>query len=105
MAEDFWERLSRSEGFEWDAGNAPKIWVRHRVSPAEAEQLFFNRPLVAAVDVEHSAEEPRFLALGQTDSGRPLFLVFTFRRGLIRGISARDVSRRERREYEHAQSE
>ena len=103
MAEDLWDRVSRCEGFEWDADNAAKIWERHEVAPGEAEQLFFNRPLVAAADVKHSGAEARFLALGQTDAGRRLFVAFTFRRRLIRVISARDMSRRERREYENAE--
>ena len=103
MVDDLWERLSRCEGFEWDAGNALKIWERHEVASGEAEQLFFNRPLVAAVEPEHSELEARFLALGQTDAGRRLFVVFTFRQRLIRVISARDMSRRERQEYDHAE--
>ena len=103
MAHDLWEKLSRCEGFEWDAGNATKIWERHEVTPGEVEQVFFNRPLVAAVDLKHSGAEPRFLALGQSDAGRRLFVVFTIRRRLIRVISARDMSRRERREYDHAE--
>jgi uncharacterized DUF497 family protein len=100
MAEGVWEELTRCEGFEWDAGNAPKIWERHQVSPGEAEQVFFNLPLVAAADTRHSGAEPRFLALGQTDGGRRLLVVFTFRGRLVRVISARDMSRRERKEYE-----
>jgi uncharacterized DUF497 family protein len=32
--------------FDWDGGNAEKNWLRHRVSQAECEQVFFNRPLV-----------------------------------------------------------
>jgi len=100
---DLWEELSRCEGFDWDAANAPKIWERHEVSPGEAEQVFFNHPLVAVVDSKHSDTESRFLALGQTDSGRRLFVVFTIRGRHIRVISARDMSRRERREYERAE--
>lgn len=103
MADDLWEKLSRCEGFEWDAGNAAKIWDRHGVAPGEVEHVFFNRPLVATVDLAHLSAEPRFLALGQTGAGRRLFVVFTFRRRLIRVISARDMSRRERQEYDHAE--
>ena len=102
MADDVWEQLSRCEGFEWDAGNAVKIWERHEVAPGEVEQVFFNRPLIAAVDARHSGAEPRFLMLGQTDAGRRLFVVLTFRQRRIRVISARNMSRRERREYDHA---
>jgi uncharacterized DUF497 family protein len=102
---DIWEVLAQTEGFDWDAGNAPKIWERHEVTPGEAEQVFFNRPLVALPDAKHSQQEDRFYALGQTDGGRHLFVVFTVRKRLIRVISARDMSRRERREYQRAEEE
>ena len=102
MADDLWEQLSRCEGFEWDDANALKLWERHEVAPGEAEQVFFNLPLVAAADSQHSNDEPRIYALGQTEAGRRLFVVFTFRRTRIRVISARDMSRRERKEYDDA---
>jgi len=86
--------------FEWDAGNAEKNWVRHQVSQAECEQVFFNLPLVVAEDDLHSLDEPRFYALGRTDAGRPLFVVYTLRGEKIRVISARDMTRREQKEYE-----
>ena len=54
-------------GFEWDSGNIEKIWLKHRVSSPECEQVFFNRPLVVAEDVKHSQKEKRYYALGQTD--------------------------------------
>lgn len=93
------ERLAECEGFQWDAGNSTKIWDRHQVMPTECEELFLNRPLVVASDEKHSAGEERFYALGQTESGRLMFVVFTIRGRLIRVISARDMSRRERRVY------
>lgn len=92
--------LSRCAGFEWDEHNAGKIWRKHKVSPAECEQAFFNRPLAVADDIRHSERENRFYALGRTDAGRMLFLVFTVRGGDIRVISARQMSRKERKEYE-----
>jgi uncharacterized DUF497 family protein len=92
--------LAKCGGFDWDEGNLTKNWARHRVAGAECEQVFFNRPLVATADEEHSEKEPRFYVLGQTDAGRHLFVVFTTRRDLIRVISARDMNRRERAEYE-----
>lgn len=93
------ERLSRCEGFEWDAGNEGKNWQKHGVLDGECEQVFFNRPLVAAPDARHSEQEERIHVLGQTDSGRPLFLVCTIRDARIRVISARPMSRAEREEY------
>ncbi len=52
----------------------------------EAEEIFFNEPLVIMADREHSAQEARYLALGQADSGRFLFISFTVRRSLVRVI-------------------
>ncbi len=92
--------LHECAGFEWDARNAEKNWRKHRVTPSECEQIFFNRPLAVADDIRHSEEENRFYALGHTDSKRMLFVVFTVRRGKIRVISARDMNRKERKAYE-----
>jgi uncharacterized DUF497 family protein len=58
-----------------------------------------------ASDLRHSIEEPRYAALGQTDAGRQLSIVFTLRDTLVRVISARDMSRPERRIYEQAQAD
>ncbi len=91
--------LSTCTGFDWDRGNSRKIWEQHRASPSECEQVFFNRPLTVADDIGHSREERRFYALGQTDAGRLLFVVFTVRCRLLRVISARDMSRKERKVY------
>ena len=91
--------VEECEGFEWDAGNSGKIWERHRVAPTECEELFFNRPLLIEQDTEHSVVEERIYGLGHTDAGRLLFVAFTIRQRLIRVISARDMSRKERRIY------
>ena len=88
------------EGFQWDEGNASKNWTRHRVSQTEAEQVFLNRPLVVA-GVPFKGESRQF-AFGQTDAGRLLTVVFTVRGSLLRGISVRPMSRRERSGYGQA---
>lgn len=94
------KRISRCTGFEWDVGNILKNWERHHVSASESEQIFFNRPLVAAPDVKHSRVEDRYYVLGHTDTRRTLFVVFTIRKDLIRVISARDMNRKKQKEYE-----
>ena len=86
-------------GFDWSGGNAEKHWQRHGVAPSEAEQVFLNMPLVWGDDRAHSGTEPRFYALGRTDEGRELFVAFTMRGRRLRVVSARDMSRRERRVY------
>ena len=58
--------------------------------------MFFNQPLVVSDDDLHSQEEERFYALGQTNGRRPLFIVFTLRGELIRVVSARDMTKKER---------
>ena len=88
--------LSRVEGFDWDKGNIEKNWERQKVSFVGSEELFFNRPLVAAEDEIHSNAESRHYALGTTNDGRYLLIVFTIRTNKIRVIWARDMSRRER---------
>ncbi len=86
-------------GFEWGKHNSEKIWLTHNVSPSESEQVFFNLPVVV-LDVEkHSARGNRHYALGRTDLNRQLFVVFTVRTNKIRIISARDMSRKERKVY------
>ena len=91
--------LDADEGFDWDEGNRDKNWRKHNVSNAECEEPFFNRPLWVANDVGHSQGEQRYYALGQTNTGKLLFIVFTIRQNRIRVISARDMSRKERKFY------
>ena len=92
--------LDSCESFEWDKANSFKNWLKHRVSEGEAEQGFFNEPLLLLEDKKHSDQENRFWALGFTDQGRLLFVAFTVREKFIRIISARDMNRKERANYE-----
>lgn len=91
-------------GFEWDAGNGRKSEVKHGVTQAEAEEVFFNNPLLISTDEKHSENEGRFVALGKTNKARALTVIFTLRldKTLIRVISARDQHRKERHLYEQA---
>lgn len=98
---EFPKELAGCTGFQWDAGNADKNWEQHQVSQGECEQVFFQRPILIAPDREHSQREPRYAALGRTAAGRRLAVVFTIRGTLLRIISTRDMSRSERRLYEH----
>jgi uncharacterized DUF497 family protein len=90
-------------GFDWDDGNARKN-EKHGVSKSEVEQVFLNQPLLLADDLKHSKREQRFHALGRSDQDRWLHVTFTERGEgtLIRPISARAMSRKERAVYEQA---
>lgn len=95
--------LAKITGFDWDDGNARKNET-HSVFTAEAEQVFFNAPLLLLEDTAHGKLEPRNHALGKTDGGRTLYITFTLRQSgeLIRVISARDMHRKERLIYDQA---
>ena len=90
------------EGFEWDAGNARKSVDKHGASQSEAEQVFFNKPLLLFDDERHSTVELRFHANGKSDDGRHLQVSFTLQNNgrLVRVISARDMSLKERAVYD-----
>lgn len=94
-----WDRVT---GFDWDEGNRTKNVDKHGVASSEVEQVFFNLPLLVLADPSHSADEQRYHALGRSDTGRLLHLTFTMRNdgALIRVISARDMSRKERFSYD-----
>lgn len=96
--------LSKITGFDWDNGNARKSEEKHAVSMAEAEQVFFNNPLLLLQDVKHSQRENRNHALGKTDANRMLHITFTLRHAgeKIRVISARDMHKKERKIYDQA---
>ncbi|NOR76595.1 MAG: BrnT family toxin [Draconibacterium sp.] len=91
--------FSDCEGFEWDKGNSEKNWIRHKVMQGECEQVFFNEPIIVLNDVTHSQTENRWFLLGKTDTERLLFIVFTIRGNSIRVISARDMNKKERKNY------
>ena len=99
--------LTQISGFDWDEGNSRKSLEKHNVGQSEAEQLFFNQPLLLVDDIAHGQKEARYHALGRTDDGRQLHVTFTLRaKGtLIRVISARDMNRKERNIYEQSQDQ
>ncbi len=94
--------LSTLDSFEWDDGNRNKNWKRHEVHWTEAEETFFNEPIVLLPDPQHSQMETRLALLGRTLADRRLAIVFTVRKNRIRVISARDMSKKERRLYDEA---
>jgi len=93
------EVLRGIKGFEWDEGNSAKNEAKHGVTDRESEEIFFNTPRVVALSSK-AGKESRYVALGRTYGSRLLTVVFTVRAGRIRVISARPMSRNERRVYE-----
>jgi hypothetical protein len=92
----------QANGFGWDRGNRAKC-EKHGLSIAAIESLF-TRPLAILPDAAHSQRENRLRAIGRTDKGRGVFIIFTLRRKgdelLIRPISARYMHKKEIEAYE-----
>jgi uncharacterized DUF497 family protein len=91
-----------ANGFDWDKGSRAKC-EKHGLSVRAIEGLF-TRPLAILPDAVHSQAERRFRAIGRTEKGRGVFIVFTLRRKgdemLIRPISARYMHKEEIVSYE-----
>ncbi len=86
--------------FEWDDFNQHKSWKKHGVTKQEAEQVFMCSPLLVLDDEKHSDVESRYYVLGKTQENKKLFVVFTIRNNKLRIVSARIMSRVERKIYE-----
>lgn len=90
--------------FEWDARKAAANRRKHGISFAQATAVFRDRLMVSIPDEEHSEQEERWVTLGHADDGRLLVVIHTFHedehRAVVRLISAREVTRHERQQYE-----
>jgi uncharacterized DUF497 family protein len=83
--------------FDWDAANRGHL-ARHRdVSVAEVEAVLQGRLLVLAVAV--MSGEKRFEAVGETEGGRVLVVIFTLRGDAVRPITAYRAEGRRLRLY------
>ena len=88
-------------GFDWDKGNINKNEEKHGIKWQVIEEIFFNTPLLLLRDSQHSNDECRCFALGNTNENIKLFVVFTKRENKIRVISARVMNKKERSYYEN----
>jgi len=86
--------------FEWDEQKNAVNIRRHGVSFEEAATAFGDPLSDTFDDPDHSAEENRFISVGTSKKGRLLIVAHTDRDERIRIISARELSREERRSYE-----
>lgn len=87
--------------FEWDPAKAESNAGKHGVTFHEAATVFGDSLSVTIPDPEHSRDEERYLLLGRSAAGRLLIVAITERGDALRIISARPMTPRERRTYEH----
>lgn len=87
--------------FEWDSQKATINSRKHGVTFVEAATAFDDPLGITVADPDHSADEDRFILVGQSYQRRFLIISFIERGDRLRIISARELTRAERRAYEN----
>ena len=87
-------------GFEWDNANRDKSYIKHGITPNEAEEIFLDEDALLQEDVKHSQHEQRYVLIGQTFNKKLLICIFTIRNLKVRIISVRKTDKQERKQYE-----
>lgn len=86
--------------FEWDEAKAAANLAKHRVSFEEAITVFDDPLYIDFYDPRHSQAEHRYIIIGESKAGRVLVVSYAERQEIVRPISARRLTRRERKDYE-----
>jgi uncharacterized protein len=88
------------DGLIWLRDIVDKLAWKHQVDPAEVEEMLNNHPKIRFVEKGERKDEDVYMALGQTDAGRYLAVLFLYKKtkeALI--LSARDMAVKERKQY------
>ena len=86
--------------FEWDTEKAERNFIKHKVAFTEAATVFDDDLGITIYDPDHSGTEERFITIGMSESTRLLMVSHTDREDRIRIINARELTRKERKDYE-----
>ena len=86
--------------FEWDSAKATANLRKHGVSFVEASSVFLDLLGITIFDPEHSHEEDRYITVGVSAAARVLMVAYTDRENRVRIINARELTRKERKDYE-----
>jgi len=85
--------------FDWDEGKNGTNQRKHGISFEEAQTVFFDEDAIEFDDPCESAKEARFLIIGRSIRLRILIVSYCFRQSIIRIISARKATNKERTYY------
>ena len=86
--------------FEWNQQKSESNLQNHGISFEEASTVFADPFFIIFKDIEHSKDEQRFIIIGASDKLNYLFVSFTERDERTRIISARELTSKERKDYE-----
>lgn len=95
------DRLDIME-FEWDQKKAASNLSKHGVSFEEAKTVFDDPLYIDLYDPDHSANEDRYIIVGESQRGRLIIVSYTEKGNFTRLISAREATFRERKVYEES---
>ena len=87
--------------FQWDPLKAVQNAQKHGITFAEASTVFGDTLAISIFDPDHSTDEVRFITIGSSSKGIPLLVSYTEHGDIIRIISARKLTRTERKAYEN----
>jgi uncharacterized protein len=87
--------------FEWNPKKAAVNFSKHKISFHEAATVFSDLLSVTVPDPDHSLEEDRYITVGLSNHFKLLIVSHTDRDDRIRIISARELTRKERENYEN----
>jgi uncharacterized DUF497 family protein len=88
------------ESLIWLRDIVDKLAWKHHVEPEEVEEVLSSQPKIRFVEKGEREGEDVYIALGQTEAGRYLAILFIYKKtkeALI--VSARDMADKERRQY------
>lgn len=91
--------VSLAMEIEFDPSKAEENLKKHGVSLADSEPVLYD-PRALTLEDTSSEMEQRFITVGMDALGRILTVVWTEREDNIRIISARQASKKERKNYE-----
>jgi len=86
--------------FEWDQNKAASNLSKHGVSFEEAKTAFDDPLYLDFFDPDHSHSEDRYILIGQSSMNRLLLVSYIEYDEMVRLISVREATRRERKDYE-----
>jgi uncharacterized DUF497 family protein len=82
---------------DWSDGNEEKLWRSHGITRVQVEEAMWEADRIH--EPLPFEDEPRMICFAELRDGFPIAIVYTLRRGKIRPISARKMSKQERKEY------
>ncbi|MDZ7831839.1 MAG: BrnT family toxin [Desulfobacterales bacterium] len=83
----------------WDPKKAESNFKKHKIRFSDAEMVLYD-PFAMTLEEQVVAAQQRFVSIGSDAVGRTIVIVYLYRAGTIRLISARKATPSERKQYE-----